>query len=72
MKIHFYKIKKPLKSLSNLIKGKHGRLRETLLGKTVDYSGRSVIVVEPKLRINECKIPKTITVNKTKKFRIRN
>lgn len=58
-----YKIKKPLKSLSNLIKGKHGRLRETLLGKTVDYSARSVIVVEPKLKINECQIPKKIIEN---------
>nr|YP_009540970.1 RNA polymerase beta' subunit [Discoplastis spathirhyncha]AYQ93473.1 RNA polymerase beta' subunit [Discoplastis spathirhyncha] len=47
----------PLKSLSDIINGKHGRFRENLLGKTVDYSGRSVIIVEPKLKLNECSIP---------------
>nr|YP_009540853.1 RNA polymerase beta' subunit [Phacus inflexus]AYQ93291.1 RNA polymerase beta' subunit [Phacus inflexus] len=51
------KSKKKLKSLTKTIKGKHGRIRENLLGKTVDYSARSVITVEPKLKINECGIP---------------
>nr|YP_009538654.1 RNA polymerase beta' subunit [Phacus pleuronectes]AYQ93660.1 RNA polymerase beta' subunit [Phacus pleuronectes] len=54
--------KKKIKSLSETIKGKHGRIRENLLGKTVDYSARSVIVVEPKLNINECGIPKEILI----------
>lgn len=51
-----------MKSLSNLIKGKHGRFRENLLGKTVDYSARSVIVVEPKLKLYQCGIPNKIVV----------
>ena len=58
----YYLIKK-LKSLTEGIKGKKGRLRENLLGKTVDYSGRSVIVVEPKLLLNECGLPEDIGVN---------
>ena len=51
-----------MKSLTEIIKGKHGRIRENLLGKTVDYSGRSVIVVEPKLSLNECGLPEDIAV----------
>lgn len=47
----------PLKSLTDIINGKHGRFRENLLGKTVDYSGRAVIIVEPKLQLTECSIP---------------
>ena len=47
------------------IKGKKGRFRENLLGKTVDYSGRSVIVVEPKLKLNECGLPEEIDENNT-------
>lgn len=54
--------KKNLKSLSKIIQGKKGRFRENILGKTVDYSGRSVIIVEPKLRLNECGIPLEIDV----------
>ncbi len=49
--------KKPLKSLSKVIQGKKGRFRENLLGKTVDYSGRSVIIVEPMLELKQCGIP---------------
>jgi DNA-directed RNA polymerase subunit beta' len=45
---------RPLKSLSDIIKGKHGRFRQNLLGKRVDYSGRSVIVVGPSLKLNQC------------------
>lgn len=52
-----YLKKKPLKSISKVLQGKKGRFRENLLGKTVDYSGRSVIVVEPNLKLNECEIP---------------
>ena len=48
---------RPLKSLSDIIKGKHGRFRQNLLGKRVDYSGRSVIVVGPTLKLNECGLP---------------
>lgn len=54
--------KKPLKSFSKILQGKKGRFRENLLGKTVDYSGRSVIVVEPNLKLNECGIPLEIDV----------
>ena len=46
-----------LKSLSDIIKGKHGRFRQNLLGKRVDYSGRSVIVVGPSLKLNQCGLP---------------
>nr|YP_009184601.1 beta' subunit of RNA polymerase [Treubaria triappendiculata]ALO62663.1 beta' subunit of RNA polymerase [Treubaria triappendiculata] len=53
---------KPLKSLSDLLKGKHGRFRQNLLGKRVDYSGRSVIVVGPKLKIHQCGLPKEIAL----------
>jgi DNA-directed RNA polymerase subunit beta' len=57
-----------LKSLTKNIQGKKGRFRENLLGKTVDYSGRSVIVVEPKLSLNECGIPKEIGRNQNKNY----
>jgi DNA-directed RNA polymerase subunit beta' len=53
---------KKLKSLTESLKGKKGRFRENLLGKTVDYSGRSVIVVEPKLLLNECGLPQDMVV----------
>ncbi len=49
---------RPLKSLSDMIKGKQGRFRQNLLGKRVDYSGRSVIVVGPKLKLHQCGLPK--------------
>jgi DNA-directed RNA polymerase subunit beta' len=52
--------KLPLKSLSDLLKGKQGRFRQNLLGKRVDYSGRSVIVIGPELKLNECGLPLTI------------
>ncbi len=50
--------KRPLKSLSEIIKGKQGRFRQNLLGKRVDFSGRSVIVVGPNLRMDQCGLPK--------------
>ena len=50
--------KRPLKSLSDMLKGKSGRFRQNLLGKRVDYSGRSVIVVGPELRLHQCGLPK--------------
>ncbi len=53
---------KPLKSLSEMLKGKQGRFRQNLLGKRVDYSGRSVIVVGPELKLNECGIPKDMAL----------
>jgi len=52
-----------LKCLKDILKGKQGRLRENLLGKTVDYSARSVITVEPKLELKECGIPEEIVKN---------
>lgn len=57
-----------LKSLSDMLKGKQGRFRQNLLGKRVDYSGRSVIVVGPKLKINECGLPKQMAVELFKPF----
>lgn len=48
---------KNIKSISKIIKGKHGRIRENLLGKTVDYSARAVITIEPTLKLNQCGIP---------------
>jgi DNA-directed RNA polymerase beta' subunit len=54
--------KRPLKSLSEIIKGKQGRFRQNLLGKRVDFSGRSVIVVGPDLRMDQCGIPKTMAL----------
>lgn len=53
---------KNVKSISKIIKGKHGRIRENLLGKTVDYSARAVISIEPCLKLNECGIPVQIYV----------
>ena len=50
--------KRPLKSLSDMLKGKQGRFRQNLLGKRVDYSGRSVIVVGPELKLHQCGLPK--------------
>lgn len=58
----------PLKSLSDNLKGKNGRFRENLLGKRVDYSGRSVIVVGPDLRLHECGIPKKMALELFKPF----
>jgi DNA-directed RNA polymerase subunit beta' len=57
-----------LKSLSDLLKGKQGRFRQNLLGKRVDYSGRSVIVVGPKLKINQCGLPKQMALELFKPF----
>lgn len=54
--------RRPLKSLSDLLKGKQGRFRQNLLGKRVDYSGRSVIVVGPELKIHQCGLPKTMAL----------
>ncbi len=54
--------RRPLKSLSDMLKGKEGRFRQNLLGKRVDYSGRSVIVVGPSLKLNECGIPKEMAI----------
>jgi DNA-directed RNA polymerase subunit beta' len=62
---------RPLKSLSDMLKGKQGRFRQNLLGKRVDYSGRSVIVVGPKLKLNECGIPKGMAAELFKPFIIR-
>jgi DNA-directed RNA polymerase subunit beta' len=60
--------KRPLKSLSDLLKGKQGRFRQNLLGKRVDYSGRSVIVVGPELKIHQCGLPKTMALELFKPF----
>ena len=62
---------RPLKSLSDMLKGKQGRFRQNLLGKRVDYSGRSVIVVGPKLKLNECGLPKGMAAELFKPFIIR-
>jgi DNA-directed RNA polymerase subunit beta' len=62
---------RPLKSLTDMIKGKQGRFRENLLGKRVDYSGRSVIVVGPELRLNQCALPKKIALELFQPFIIR-
>jgi len=62
---------RPLKSLTDMIKGKQGRFRENLLGKRVDYSGRSVIVVGPELRLNQCGLPKKIALELFQPFIIR-
>ena len=60
--------KRPLKSLSDMLKGKQGRFRQNLLGKRVDYSGRSVIVVGPELKLHQCGLPKTMAVELFKPF----
>ena len=59
---------RPLKSLSNIIEGKQGRFRQNLLGKRVDYSGRSVIVVGPQLDLNQCGLPKEMAIELFKPF----
>jgi len=59
---------RPLKSLSNIIEGKQGRFRQNLLGKRVDYSGRSVIVVGPQLKLHQCGLPKEMAVELFKPF----
>ncbi|MCP4475061.1 MAG: DNA-directed RNA polymerase subunit beta' [Gammaproteobacteria bacterium] len=60
--------RRPLKSLADMIKGKQGRFRQNLLGKRVDYSGRSVIVVGPTLRLHQCGLPKTMALELFKPF----
>jgi len=60
--------KRPLKSLSDMLKGKTGRFRQNLLGKRVDYSGRSVIVVGPELRLHQCGLPKLMALELFKPF----
>jgi DNA-directed RNA polymerase subunit beta' len=62
---------RPLKSLSDMLKGKQGRFRQNLLGKRVDYSGRSVIVVGPELEIHQCGLPKSMALELFKPFIIR-
>jgi len=60
--------KRPLRSLSDMLKGKQGRFRQNLLGKRVDYSGRSVIVVGPELRLHQCGLPKLMALELFKPF----
>ena len=62
---------RPLKSLSDMLKGKQGRFRQNLLGKRVDYSGRSVIVVGPQLRLHQCGLPKIMALELFKPFVIK-
>ncbi len=62
---------RPLKSLSDMLKGKKGRFRQNLLGKRVDYSGRSVIVVGPKLKLHQCGLPKELAIELFQPFLIR-
>jgi len=62
---------RPLKSLSDLLKGKQGRFRQNLLGKRVDYSGRSVIVVGPELKMHQCGLPKEMALELFKPFVMR-
>jgi len=62
---------RPLKSLTDMIKGKQGRFRENLLGKRVDYSARSVIVVGPELKLNQCGLPKKVAIELFQPFVIR-
>ncbi|KAA5656482.1 DNA-directed RNA polymerase subunit beta', partial [Pseudomonas aeruginosa] len=59
---------RPLKSLSHMLKGKQGRFRQNLLGKRVDYSGRSVITVGPTLRLHQCGLPKKMALELFKPF----
>ena len=59
---------RPLKSISDMLKGKQGRFRQNLLGKRVDYSGRSVIVVGPELRLHQCGLPKQMALELFKPF----
>ena len=60
--------KRPLKSLADMLKGKHGRFRQNLLGKRADYSGRSVIVVGPELKLHQCGLPKKMALELMKPF----
>ena len=60
--------KRPLKSLSDMLKGKQGRFRQNLLGKRVDYSGRSVIVVGPELKLHQCGLPKKMALELFRPF----
>ncbi len=60
--------KRPLKSLSDMLKGKQGRFRQNLLGKRVDYSGRTVIVIGPDLRLHQCGVPKKMAIELFKPF----
>ena len=60
--------KRPLKSLSEMLRGKQGRFRQNLLGKRVDYSGRSVIVVDPELRMDQCGLPKIMALELFKSY----
>jgi DNA-directed RNA polymerase subunit beta' len=60
--------KKPLKSLSDMLRGKQDRFRQNLLGKRVDYSGRSVIVVGPELKLHQCGLPKKMALELFKPF----
>ena len=63
--------RQPLRSLSDMLKGKQGRFRQNLLGKRVDYSGRSVIIVGPELKLNQCGIPKEMALEMFKPFVLR-
>merc|ERR1711916_94639 len=63
--------KRPLKSLAEMLKGKQGRFRQNLLGKRVDYSGRSVIVIGPELKPNQCGLPKKMALVLFEPFIIR-
>ncbi|MDR3285183.1 MAG: DNA-directed RNA polymerase subunit beta' [Holosporales bacterium] len=60
--------KRPLKSISDMLKGKHGRFRQNLLGKRVDYSGRSVIIVGPELKLHQCGLPKRMALELFRPF----
>jgi len=60
--------RRPLKSLSDMLKGKQGRFRQNLLGKRVDYSGRSVIVIGPELKLHQCGLPKKMALELFKPF----
>ena len=62
---------RPLKSLSDMLKGKQGRFRQNLLGKRVDYSGRSVIVIGPELNLHQCGLPKSMALELFEPFIIR-
>lgn len=64
-------VSSPLRSLSDMLRGKQGRFRQNLLGKRVDYSGRSVIVVGPELRLNQCGLPKEMALEMFKPFVLR-
>ncbi len=63
-------VKRPLKSLTDILKGKQGRFRQNLLGKRVDYSGRSVIIIGPNLKLDQCGIPKRMALELFKPFLI--